>query len=325
MNEEGDMKKGNLLKTNKVTQGLMLLLGMVLLVGAVCRTGSADIGPKPSVHITFENLGDELCYGTLLSLYESTGPASAWDGREESAIHNENPNGQYSYLDYGYDVWKAFVDYDEQDEYYFLQTVYRVDETKSIHWGYYPPEQFKILLYFPETGEYAVSEVMKRYAFDSYFEVNMDGVGLSAAYDEVNSTDARFLADKNYRFRTELLGFAARVVLTILIELLLAPFFGYVSKKQLGIIAGANVCSQLLLNIVLQLIWYYDGATSFVLAYFLLELLVFTVEALIYTKKLPTSGTRTTTGSRAVGYAFVANAVSLAVGLGIAEMIPQIF
>lgn len=35
----------------------------------------------------------ELCYATLLSSKESTGPSSAWNGREEDARHNENPRG----------------------------------------------------------------------------------------------------------------------------------------------------------------------------------------------------------------------------------------
>ncbi len=36
-------------------------------------TASADTGPKASVRITFENMGDELCYGTLLSKNPSIG------------------------------------------------------------------------------------------------------------------------------------------------------------------------------------------------------------------------------------------------------------
>ena len=38
-------------------------------------TAKADIGPKPCVFITFENMGDETCYGTLLSASAGTGPA----------------------------------------------------------------------------------------------------------------------------------------------------------------------------------------------------------------------------------------------------------
>ncbi len=52
-------------------------------------TARADTGPKPSVRITFKNMGDEVCYGTLLSETDSTGPASAWDG-DPDHIYNYN-------------------------------------------------------------------------------------------------------------------------------------------------------------------------------------------------------------------------------------------
>lgn len=49
---------------------------------------------------------------------DSTGPSSAWDGTEESAQHNENE--AYSYANLDYETWKAFVEYEDADGYYFL-------------------------------------------------------------------------------------------------------------------------------------------------------------------------------------------------------------
>lgn len=146
---------------------LVMLLCFVMVLAVFPITASADTGPKPSVRITFENLGNEECWGTLLSSKESTGPSSAWNGDEEDARHNENPNEQYSYQPFGYDIWKAFVDYAENDDFYFLQEAWQINDTKELSWTYYPPNEFKILLYFPETGEYAISGVYERYAFDS--------------------------------------------------------------------------------------------------------------------------------------------------------------
>ena len=91
--------------------------------------------------IQFEHMGDELCYGTLLSKEKSTGPASAWDGRTES--------DQKEYMDPG--IWKIFVNYKDPDGYYFLQRSWKVSESKELAWTYYPPDDFKILLYYPET------------------------------------------------------------------------------------------------------------------------------------------------------------------------------
>ena len=109
------------MKNRKLTRVFTALLCAVLVMMVFPITASADTGPKPSVRITFENLGDKECWGTLLSSKQSTGPSSAWNGKEEDAQHNENPNGYYSYQKFGYDVWKAFVDYAENDDFYFLQ------------------------------------------------------------------------------------------------------------------------------------------------------------------------------------------------------------
>ena len=125
----------------------------------------ADMGPKPSVRVNFENMGEELCYGTLLSKNKSTGPSSAWDGNEEHI---------YNY-DLDIEIWRKFVEYKDSDGYYFLQEGWKVSETKQIAWTYYPPQSFKILLYFPEYDTFAVSGIYERYAFDTYYTVDMDG------------------------------------------------------------------------------------------------------------------------------------------------------
>lgn len=126
---------------------------------------SADLGPHSATYITFTDLGDKLCYGTLLSEYDSTGPAGAWDGDPKHAYYHEG--------DEEYEIWKAFIDYDDTDGYYFLQWFWRVDETKKLDWGYYPPDKFKILLYFPDSNTYMVSGIAERYAFYSYFNASM--------------------------------------------------------------------------------------------------------------------------------------------------------
>ena len=260
---------------------LTILICLVLAVSLFPITASADTGPKPSVRITFENLGNEECWGTLLSSKESTGPSSAWNGKEEDAQHNENPNGYYSYQKFGYDIWKAFVDYAENDDFYFLQEAWQINETKELAWTYYPPNEFKILLYFPETGEYAVSGVYERYAFDSYFTVNMDGVKLSVDYNEELSSDERINAYNSYNYRVEILALIARIIITIIIEMAIALAFGYWEKKQLLLLAGMNAGTQIILNVLLNIINYNSGRIAFVLFYILFEIIVAIIEAVV--------------------------------------------
>ena len=128
----------------------MLLFYLIFAVTALPITAKADMGPKPSVRIQFKNMSDDLCYGTLLSKEKCTGPAQVWDG----TARNEQ------LYDLDRNIWKAFVDYKDPDGYYFLQRGWTVSETGEIAWTYYPPEDFKILLYYPETGTLYQAEAM---------------------------------------------------------------------------------------------------------------------------------------------------------------------
>ena len=147
-------------------KALTWVLLALLLTALLPVTAYADMGPKPSVQVTFENMDDRLCYGTLLSERESTGPAYVWDGNEEHIS---------LWGDQDRDVWQAFVDYQDPDGFYFLQWFWRCDETKELDRGYYPPDTFKILLYYPDTGEFLSSEILQTYAFDSYFAMDVTG------------------------------------------------------------------------------------------------------------------------------------------------------
>lgn len=311
------------MKSKKFTKVLTMLLCTVMVIMILPITANADTGPKPSVRITFENLGDELCYGTLLSSRESTGPSSAWDGNEEDARHNENPN--YSYQTFGYDIWKAFVDYAENDDFYFLQEAWQINETKELAWTYYPPNEFKILLYFPETGEFSVSGVYERYAFDSYFTVNMDGVKLSVDYNEELSSDERINAFKSYNYTVEIVSLVARIIITIIIEMAIALLFGFRRKKQLLLLIGVNTATQIILNVLLNVINYNSGELAFVVFYILFEIAVFVIEAILYCTIMKKISEQPKKNWFYVLYALIANAASFGAGFVVAQMLPGIF
>ena len=185
------------MKPKKTSKIVVMLLCAVFIITNLSLTASADTGPKASVRILFENMGDELCYGTLLSKYESTGPNSVWDG-DEDHIYNYN-------LDL--EIWRAFVEYKDTDGYYFLQTGWKVSNTKEIAWTYYPPPSFKILLYYPETETFAVSGIYEKYAFDTYYTVDMNGVNIgSVEYNEDLSTNERIDAYRSYNYMQEILS-----------------------------------------------------------------------------------------------------------------------
>ncbi len=298
-----------------------LLILAVIIVFSVPITASADTGPKPSVVINFENLGDTLCYATLLSKTPSTGPASAWDGDEDN-IHLYNLSR---------DIWQAFQDYEDFDGFYFLQEGWKINETKKLAWTYYPPNVFKILLYFPETQTYAVSNICERYAFDTYYKVDMQGFTIgSADYDNNLSSDDRILAQKAYEWNTEIISLIARIVITIAIEMAVALLFGFRNKKQLKLLIIVYSITQILLNVLLNVIGLHVLKVSaitmhFTAVYLILELLVFAIEAVIYSifmKKIADKPKRT---SFYIIYALISNVLSFFIGLIIAIFIPTIF
>ena len=278
----------------------------LMLVMAMTIPASADIGPKPSVQIEFTGMEGQTYYGTLLSMYESTGPASVWDGNPEHADYQPGEEG--------YDIWLKFVEYQDADSYYFLQWWWDCSETNQLNWTYYPPTPFKILLYFPETDTFYVSPVYERYAFDSYFTVDMSDLDADP-----------MVADKSYDYTWEIISLAARIILTIALELAIALLFGYRQKKVLGFLAIVNAVTQVGLNVALNIINYNSGSMIFTFNYVLLEILVFAIEAIAYAVLLKKFSGKEQKPVKAVGYALVANAASFGFGLWLAHVIPGVF
>ncbi|MBR6527296.1 MAG: hypothetical protein IKT45_05065 [Lachnospiraceae bacterium] len=295
------------------------MLCMILLFTMLPTTAVADIGPKPSVEIQFTGVEEGVTYyATLLSYHKSTGRASAWDG---------NPLDSKE----GDPIWKAFVDYKDSDGYYFLQEYWDCTGKDQFRWGYYPPTPFKVLCYFPETDTYAVSEIYERYAFDTYYKVDLSEVSV-------------LKAKKNYDYTWETISLVARIVITILLEMGLAMMFGYRHKKQLRFLAAVNIVTQILLNILLNVLNFRIGHWAFVFYYVLLELLVILMESILYVLVLPKMSLSITkdrieaveTGKKVsvpktiqkrytVIYAVVANVASFAIGLLVARLVPGIF
>ncbi len=298
-------------------------------------TAYADIGPKASVHIIFENMGDELCYGTLLSETDCTGPAAVWDGKDENARHNENE--YYSYSELNFDIWKAFVDYKDTDGYYFLQSGWKVSENKELAWTYYPPHSFKILLYYPESEKFAVSGIYERYAFDTYYTVNMQGIEIGTVdYNETLSTDERIeqfeastrqelTAEKSYDYSKELLSLFARIVITIIIETAVALIFGFRKKNELIFLSAVNIITQIILNVLLNAVNFTSGYLAFTYNYIFFEIIVFALEALLYSAFMKKLGSKERKARFYIIYSFVANAVSFGAGFIAAKIIPGIF
>lgn len=294
---------------------LSILLCVTIMFILMATTAYADIGPKPSVIIDFKGLKNESYYVTLLSEIPSTGPHS---------VLGEDPDNQRYYEgDQEFEVWEKFVSYEDVNGYYFLQYFNDCTDTSQFVWGYYPPPKFKILLYFPGKDSYVVStEIYEQYAFDSYYIVDAKDLNIQST----SYYNGGIKVEKDYDYTWEIISLFARIIATVIIEVFIALFFGFRAKKQIFIIGGVNIVTQSILNILLNIINYNQGSMSFVFNYVWMELLVFVIEAVIYSAYLNKySGKNLAKKWVAPLYALIANAVSFGIGFYIAYLIPGIF
>lgn len=268
-----------------------LFLSFTLLAAVV----SADMGPKPSVTVSFINMGPEECYCTLLSKESGTGPYSVSDSKSDN------------------EIYRAFEDYNDSDGFYFLEYAQLVGSTNPFRWGYYPPDTFKVLLYYPKTNTFAVSGIIEKEGFNSQYGIDMSGV------EEGN----RFLEVKNLNTPAKtFISFLIRVIITLYIELAIAFAFKFAEKKQILLIIIVNLTTQILLNLLLNQAFSTGGGFMLMLAYIPLEIAVFVVEAVVYCLALGRLGSCRIKISDGILYSFLANFCSFIVGIILAVMFP---
>ena len=282
----------------RLTALLILLLVFAL---AMPLAAFADIGPKPSVRVTFTGAGGREFYATLLSQASGTGPYSAEPGRSWGNDLEENEP-----------VRQAMAAYQDPDGFYFLQTAWQCSETRPLAWTYYPPVTYKLLVYFPDTGEFLTSGVYSRYAFDNYYTVDL-----------ANLTNGQLVLRKSYDYTWELVSLLVRILATIALELAVAVPFGFAKKPFLWPILTVNVVTQILLNLGLNMIAYWMGGLAFMIFFWPLEVLVFIVEAVAYRPLLGRRGGAS--ASLTTIYAFTANVISCVAGFWLAQVVPGIF
>ena len=153
----------------------------------------------------------------------------------------------------------------------------------------------------------------------------MEGVKLSVDYNEEVSSDERINAYNSYNYRIEIMALVARIIITIIIEMVIALMFGYWEKKQLLLLAGMNAGTQIILNVLLNIINYNSGRIAFVLFYILFEIIVAIIEAIVLLVFLNKISIKQRKRWLMIVYVILANVVSFWSGLYLANWLPGIF
>lgn len=286
-----------------------LFCGSILALLLVCLLplwAAADTGPKPSITVTPEGFGEDACYLTLLSQTETTGP---WSKQESFAASKD------SYGDPEADeaIWTAFNDYQDAEGFFFLGCYGEVTGGQVFCWSYYPPDTFKVLAYFPDSGTFAVGPVTERKEFSARYTVSPSETGETLLIEKARNQEA------------ENKSFVGRLVLTLALELAVAVVFAFRAKRQIITIVCMNLITQVGLNQAITHLfplvssrWYWPGLL-------VLEVLIFLVEGAVYARLLPRWKKDPAAVCHPWGYALAANVASFGVGLILARLIPGMF
>lgn len=286
-----------------------LFCGSILALLLVCLLplwAAADTGPKPSITVTPEGFGEDACYLTLLSQTETTGP---WSKQESFAASKD------SYGDPEADeaIWTAFNDYQDAEGFFFLGCYGEVTGGQMFCWSYYPPDTFKVLAYFPDSGTFAVGPVTERKEFSARYTVSPSETGETLLIEKARNQEA------------ENKSFVGRLVLTLALELAVAVVFAFRAKRQIITIVCMNLITQVGLNQAITHLfpvvssrWYWPGLL-------VLEVLIFLVEGAVYARLLPRWKKDPAAVCHPWGYALAANVASFGVGLILARLIPGMF
>lgn len=262
-----------------IALSLLLFLGF----GSGIRV-RADIGPKPSVIVRITGLDDEKYTATLVA---------------------KNPTGPYydyeEWLERGEGDYHPIMEYVDADGYKWVGMHWELEGNAEFSWSYHPPREFKIVLLM-EDGTVYTSQVLKRYAFRSYFETDLRKAEEAG---EVWLLDV----EKNYPYWVEMLSFFLRLAATLLIEMGLLFLFGYRLKKSIKLVLLMNLLTQVALNVALNIADYFEGFLVGLILLVLLEFLVVVVETICYGFFL-----REKEAWRAVIFGIVANLASFGIG-----------
>ena len=233
-------------------KSLRSLLAFLIAATVLCCIAMADTGPKPSASFTFTGMPDEDYYVTMLAEVDAYGPHRVHQPGSEIPGYVLEQGEQ----DPAYPAWQKFVDYKDPDGYYFLEDLFeQCHGDDEAGWRYFPPEQFKLLLYFPESDTFLCSTVTERYAFDSVYRLDLGGKS-PAEVAALTLTDPNgdplptgtVTLDKADGTHQQIVGFFGRLGITLVIELALAWGWKYRKGSQLLFIGVANLVTQCLLN-----------------------------------------------------------------------------
>ena len=291
-------------------QNILRRISMVLiLMAALGIYAFADFGPKPSVVVEFENAGDQEYYVTLVAKEDKLGSPYSRVTAEDQPETDDIA------------IWNRLVAYEDPDGMVFAGNVQKLTGDGAYVWGYYPPSEFRVLIYFPDTDSFVESsEILEQYAFDSYYQMDFNDLP-----EKWNDAVAAIPVTRKYNLLWQITAFLLRLAVTVAVECLLAVLFGFKGKRQMLLVLAVNCATQLAMNLLIL-----DESVGlfvfYVLKYALIEVGVFLAEGLVYCLALPKLATpEQNRNIHPIAFAFFGNVASFSLGFLLSNWFPMLF
>lgn len=291
-------------------QNILRRISMVLiLMAALGIYAFADFGPKPSVVVEFENAGDQEYYVTLVAKEDKLGSPYSRVTAEDQPETDDIA------------IWNRLVAYEDPDGMVFAGNVQKLTGDGAYVWGYYPPSEFRVLIYFPDTDLFVESsEILEQYAFDSYYQMDFNDLP-----ENWNDAVAAIPVTRKYNLLWQITAFLLRLAVTVAVECLLAVLFGFKGKRQMLLVLAVNCATQLAMNLLIL-----DESVGlfvfYVLQYALIEVGVILAEGLVYCLALPKLATpEQNRNIHPIAFAFFGNVASFSLGFLLSNWFPMLF
>ena len=283
---------------------LSLLLCLLFAVFAFPSAARADLGPKPSLEITFSGLEGETYYVGLLGYEPGEDTPFAMRPLREALIDGDAVDDEA--------ILQKFAAYQDADGLVALDSVENCSESHYYSAGRFPPASFKVLIYFPESDHFVVSDrIYTSSAFYASYHVDAAGIGLT----KESSGGMDLALRSTYQYGSFFLKYLLRLFLTLSVELLLAGLFRLLKPSVFRLILLVNLITQTLLTLTLAFVDYSDGLFAVIFWYFVLETAVFLAEAIVYQIGFKRLGEGSIRPWKAWVYAWVANTASFFTGI----------
>ncbi len=287
---------------------LFLILGLLSLT---IENVSADVGPKPTVTITVIGMDENDSFEVL-----AKDSCTGFEPSEEDLLDiyyykDEFPTELYDYNSDGYCSFELLGDPNG------MRQISSNENEQEFTLYYYPPTTFKLAI-VTEEGYIITSKAITRTRFDSNVVWDLSDVTLDKDMEDVGTISGDICIgeyddclDQKFSIGFDtVLSTVIRVIITLVVELGILFLFQYKLKKQYKIAAITNLCTQIVLNIVVIYLSYKIGLLGALLALLLGEIFVVLAESIVYVKYLDEHSKL-----RAFMYALVANGVTIYIGM----------